>query len=122
MPLTNLDFQQARIKQVLFKSRLRSVLYGVRQADEALFSRPLNPLGQWLDAVVKPKYGAHPEVREIERVLVQMLSTGRDLAAQYQRGQIEEARAGLDRVNAQAGQIDALFQQLERRANANLSA
>lgn len=116
MELTNLDFQQARIKQVLFKSRLRSVLYGVREADDALFSRPLNPLGQWLDAVVKPKYGAHPEVREIERVLLQMLGTGRDLAAQYQRGHIEEARTGLDRVNAQAEQIDGLFRQLERRA------
>lgn len=116
MELTALDFQQARIKQVLFKSRLRSVLYGVREADEALFSRPLNPLGQWLDAVVKPKYGAHPEVREIERVLLQMLDTGRDLATLYQRGQIEESRAGLERVNTQADRIDALFKQLEQRA------
>ena len=122
MEPTNLDFQQARIKQVLFKSRLRSVLYGVREADEVLFSRPLNPLGQWLDAVVRPKYGAHPEVREIERVLLQMLSTGRDLAAQYQRGQIEESRAGLDRVNAQAAQIEGLFQRLEQRAGARKTA
>ncbi|WP_157887038.1 hypothetical protein [Hymenobacter sp. PAMC 26628] len=122
MELTNLDFQQARIKQVLFKSRLRSVLYGVREADEALFARPLNPLGQWLDAVVRPKYGAHPEVREIEQVLQQMLSTGRDLAAQYKRGQIEEARAGLDRVNNQAERIDGLFQQLERRAKTSQAA
>jgi hypothetical protein len=37
MALSSLDFQQARIKQVLFKSRLRSVLYGVREADAALF-------------------------------------------------------------------------------------
>ncbi len=122
MELTALDFQQARIKQVLFKSRLRSVLYGVREPDESLFLRPLNPLGQWLDAVVKPKYGAHPEVREIERVLLQMLGTGRGLAAQYQRGQIEEARAGLDQVNAQAEQISALFQQLEQRAKTPLAA
>lgn len=99
MKLTTLDFQQARIKQVLFKSRLRSVLHWVREADEALFSRSLNPPGQWLDAVVEPKYVARPEVREVERMLLQMLSTDRDLTTLYQRGQIKESRAGLERVN-----------------------
>lgn len=115
MSLSPLDFQQARIKQVLFKSRLRSVLYGVRAADSSLFSRADNPLGQWLDAVVKPHYGHHPEVREIERTLLQLLHTGRDLNAQYQRGLIEEARAGLDRVNVQADHLNALLDQLGQR-------
>lgn len=115
MELSAFDIQQARVKQVLFKSRLRSVLYGVREADDALFSRPDNPLGQWLDAVVKPRYGHHPEVREIELTLQQMLSTGRDLAAQYRRGLIEEARTGLDRINAQAERLNDLFDQLGQR-------
>ena len=75
MEISAFDIQQARVKQVLFKSRLRSVLYGVRAADPALFSRPDNPLGQWLDAVVKPRYGHHPEVREIETTLQQLLAT-----------------------------------------------
>lgn len=115
MDLTALDLQQAHIKQVLFKSRLRSVLYGVREADEALFSRAENPLGQWLDAVVKPQVGHHPEVRQVDRLLTQMLSTARDLATQYQRGHIEEARAGLDQVNMQSEQITELFEQLGKR-------
>ncbi|OGX89237.1 hypothetical protein BEN47_07505 [Hymenobacter lapidarius] len=115
MELSVLDFQQARIKQVLFKSRLRSVLYGVREADEAMFSRQENALGQWLDTVVKPHHGHHPEVREIDRTLQQMLSTGRDLAAQYQRGLIEEARQGLDQINLQADRLTTLFDQLSHR-------
>lgn len=115
MELSAFDIQQARVKQVLYKSRLRSVLYGVREADAALFSRPESPLGQWLDTMVKPQYGHHPEVLEIERTLQQMLSTGRDLAAQYQRGQIEESRTGLDRVNAQADRLNVLFDQLGQR-------
>ena len=49
--------------------------------------------------MVKPHYGHHPEVREIDRTLQQMLSTGPNLAAQYQRGLIEEAREGLDQIN-----------------------
>ena len=46
MPLSSFDFQQARVKQVLFKSRLRSVLYGVREAEPALFSLADTPLNQ----------------------------------------------------------------------------
>ena len=115
MEISAFDIQQARVKQVLFKSRLRSVLYGVREADPALFSRPDNPLGQWLDAVVKPRYGHHPEVREIETTLQQLLATGRELAAQYQRGLIEEARTGLERINTLSDRLNALFDQLGQR-------
>ena len=115
MELTNLDFQQARIKQVLFKSRLRSVVYGVRTAEADLFSRAANPLGQWLDQIIKPKYGTHPEVRDIERLLQLMLETGRTLVGEYERNHLEEARAGLNRVNTQAEQIDLLLSQLEQK-------
>ena len=107
MALSTFDFQQARVKQVLFKSRLRSVLYGVRQPEPSLFSATDSPLGQWLHTVLKPAYGTRPEVRETERLLQQQLQAGQELAARYQRGQIEEARAGLDRINALADQIDA---------------
>ncbi|RTQ48864.1 hypothetical protein EJV47_14805 [Hymenobacter gummosus] len=112
MDLTSLDFQQARIKQVLFKSRLRSVLYGVREADPTLFSVRDNPLGQWLETIVKPRYGTMPQVREIERLLQDTLNTGQALVRQYQRGQIEEARKGLEQVESRTEQIDALLQSM----------
>lgn len=115
MNITSLDFQQARIKQVLFKSRLRSVLYGVRESDESLFAMRQNPLGQWLHTIVKPKYSAYAEVREIELVLQRMLDTGASLVRQYQRGQIEEARAGLEQIEIHAERITALLQSLEQR-------
>ncbi|TDN36332.1 hypothetical protein E4631_08825 [Hymenobacter sp. UV11] len=109
MALSSFDFQQARVKQVLFKSRLRSVLYGVREADAALFSAADSPLGQWLQTVLKPSYGGRAEVREAERLLQQQLRTGQELTTRYQRGHIEEARAGLDQINAFADQIDAVL-------------
>ncbi|MBD2716511.1 hypothetical protein KBK19_15825 [Microvirga sp. STR05] len=118
MDITNLDFQQARIKQVLFKSRLRSVLYGVREADDALFSMQQNPLGEWLNTIVKPKYGAYPEVREIERVLQRMLDSGQALVRQYQRGQLEESRTGLEQIDGYADQIVALLQKMEQSSTA----
>lgn len=113
---SSLDFQQARIKQVLFKSRLRSVLYGVREADDGLFVLRDNPLGHWFETVIRPAYSTRPEAHELERTIQRMLDTGQELVKQYRRGQIEEARAGLDRVDAHAARIDGLLQTLEQAA------
>jgi len=118
MDISTLDFQQARIKQVLFKSRLRSVLYGVREAEDSLFVLRENPLGQWLYTVVKPKYSEFAEVRAIEQTLQTMLDTGRDLVRQYQRDQIEQARAGLEKIEQYAAQIETLLLKLEQNTRA----
>ncbi|WP_426060932.1 hypothetical protein [Hymenobacter sp. B1770] len=112
MDINTLDFQQARIKQILFKSQLRSVLYGVREADEALFSPQGNALGQWLNAVIKPKFPLRPEMREAERLLQEMLRVGRELAAQYRHGQIEEARRGLTQIDRIGEQLVGAVQRL----------
>ena len=116
MPLSPFDFQQARVKQVLFKSRLRSVLYGVREAEPTLFAYHENPLAQWIQTVLKPEFGTLAAVRELENTLQQMLRTGQDLATRYQRGLIEEARAGLDQINGYADQIENQLLSLEKAA------
>ncbi|GAB3310018.1 hypothetical protein [Hymenobacter tenuis] len=115
MDLTSLDFQHARIKQVVFKSRLRSVLYGVREPDAALFSVQDNPFGQWVATTLLSQFGPIPEIRSLERILQQMLRHGQDLVTQYQRGNIERARAGLEQIDVYAAEIDAVLQQLEQR-------
>ena len=112
MNSTALDVQQARIKQILFKSQLRSVLYGVREPSQALFSPQENVLSQWLTTVMRPQYGTRPEVREAERLLSRMLDAGRELVAQYQRGQIEESRRGLSQIDACAELFMAQLQRL----------
>lgn len=115
MDLNSLDFQQARIKQILFKSQLRSVLYGVREADEALFSAQGNALGLWLSTQVKPRYPGRSEVREAERLFQQLIGTGRELTAQYQRGQIDEARRGLSQIDRIGEELVLVLQQLGAR-------
>jgi hypothetical protein len=74
-----------------------------------------NPLGQWLETVLKPKYGATPEVCTVERLLHDTLSTGQSLVRQYQRRQIEAARQGLARVERRSEQTDELLLHLFRR-------
>jgi hypothetical protein len=112
MDLNALDFQQARIKQILFKSQLRSVLYGVKEPDASLFAPQGTALGQWISNVVKPKFPNRLEVVETERLLQQLLSTGRDLVALYQRGQIDEARRGMSQIDRLGDQLVAQLEKL----------
>ncbi len=90
------------------------MLYGVREADAALFSLAENPFGQWLATVVKPHYSTRPEVRALEQTLQATLEAGKALVAQYQRGQIEEARTGLSTVNTYSDKMEELLQTLEK--------
>ncbi|WP_400192305.1 hypothetical protein [Hymenobacter sp. B81] len=74
-----------------------------------------NPLGQWIASTLAPRFGRTAEVRSIERVLQLMLRYGQELVTMYQRGQIEDARAGLEQIDAYAAEIDAWLQHLEHR-------
>ncbi len=114
MELSALDFQQARVKQVLYKSRLRSVLYGVRVAEPSLFTMADNPLAQWVSATLKPAHGTRAEVTAIERLLRQSLDVGQALARQYGRGELEQARAGLEQIERLAAEIDQQLTAIER--------
>jgi hypothetical protein len=115
MALSALDLQQARIKLVVFKSRLRSVLYGVREPDPALLSPEDNPFGQWLTSTVVPRVGLVPEVLTMQRLMAQLLDHGRQLTRLYQQGHIERARTGLEQIDRYAQQIEVALQQLEQR-------
>lgn len=116
MVLTALDFQQARVKQILFKSRLRSVLYGVRAAEPTLFQLAENPLNQWITTYLKPAFGGRPEVAEMEHLLRQTLEVGQALVRQHARGEMEQARQGLEQVERLASEIDRRLTSLEHEA------
>ncbi|MVN75947.1 histidine kinase [Hymenobacter sp. HMF4947] len=112
-----LDIQQTRIKHVLLKSQLRSMLYGVRPADAAFFGTGQNPMAQWFATTIKANYGSLPQVRELDSLLNRLLATGQALVKEYQRGQMEEARTGMGQINTYSDQFEQLLQQLEQQAN-----
>lgn len=112
MDKSSLDFQQASIKLVLFKSQLRSVLYGVRQFEEALLSPDGNPFGEWLTMVGRPRYGSQG-LRAVEQAHRLLLQTANDLIRRYQRGELEAARGYMTQIDAVANQIMNLLGKLE---------
>jgi hypothetical protein len=118
MEYSSFDFQQARVKQVLFKSQLRSVLYGVKEPDSDFFSPRHSPFGVWLHTVGRASYGNLTEVRELEQQLGALLRVAKDLYALYQQGKIEEARSSLNQIDPYNDKITALLQQMEQNAKA----
>jgi hypothetical protein len=58
-----LDFDQARIKHMLFKSKLRSILYGSKTDELPILNEREYPVGKWLYGHALQKYNAIPEAR-----------------------------------------------------------
>ncbi|MCC9136048.1 histidine kinase [Pontibacter silvestris] len=93
MNLAQVDFQQIRIKHILFKSKVRSVLYGGNY-DAAFFSRT-GPIGLWFDTIGFVRYEHEPEMKELAKVQRELNSLALQLFDLYKGGNIEEAHEGL---------------------------
>ncbi|WP_205499686.1 CZB domain-containing protein [Rufibacter psychrotolerans] len=114
--ISRLDFEQARIKHVLFKSKLRAMLYGASIDTEPVISPTDCSLGKWIYQVALPRIGHLPEVKELERVHHDMHVIARRLWAEYQKGNQEQALQGLQQVDATAEKLLHLLTVIERKA------
>lgn len=115
--LNSLDIQQARIKFILFKSKLRSTLYG-GQLDKTLVSPRENILGQWLYSSALQKYSYIPEIRELEKLNLSIINKATSLVNLYQSGQIEEARNGLATLDLDEAELLKLLKVIGQKAAA----
>lgn len=112
--LNSLDIQQALIKFILFKSKLRSVLCG-SPPDETMLSPRENSLGQWLYTTGAKNYSHLSEVKEIENINFRIISLARELINLYNRGQMEEARKGLENLDASEKELIRLLSVIEQK-------
>ncbi|AKQ44837.1 hypothetical protein TH63_03100 [Rufibacter radiotolerans] len=111
-----LDFEQARIKHVLFKSKLRAMLYGADIDVEPVISVTACSLGKWIYSTAVPRIGHLEEVKELERVHKDMHVLARRLWKEYQAGQQDLALQGLAEVDAIATKLLHLLDVIERKA------
>ncbi|MBC5775085.1 histidine kinase [Pontibacter sp. KCTC 32443] len=117
MNLAQLDFQQLRIKHILYKSKVRSVLYG-GVYDEAFFSRS-GPVSQWFSTVGHVRYLHEPEMSELATVHKELNSTALELFSLYNSGQIDQAHDGLKSIEYKSDQFLNLLSKLEDRLKDN---
>lgn len=106
------DFDSARIKHVHFKSRLRSYLFG-NGGTEALIRDPEQcSLGLWIAQRLRGQglYAHLPEARQFDRQHVLIHNEANRLMDMFQAGQVEEAQAGFQPLQAIAdGMMDLLI-------------
>lgn len=111
-----MDFHQARIAHIGFKSKLRSILYGNTIDETPVLSEHECALGKWIYSHALPQYGSIPEMQELEEVHRQIHTVARELLALYDAGEKEKAREGLARINEIAEQLINLLTVIEKKA------
>jgi hypothetical protein len=113
MELARIDFQQLRVKHILFRTKVRALLYGGAY-DEAFFSVK-GPVSAWFSAVGRVRYVHEPEVAELARMHQHLNTAALALYRQYRDGMIDQAHEGFKSIDLQSEQFLSLLSKLEQR-------
>jgi hypothetical protein len=116
------DFEMAQVKHHLFKSKLRSALYssGSNTSAEAPIRDPhICAFGVWIRERALVAYAHLPESRELDKVHLQIHSEASRLLDLRQRGQADQAIAGLATVQVYADEITRLLRTMEHKLRAS---
>lgn len=116
MSSSHLDFQQAKANHLLFKSRLRAILYNEKpEADATVTSQYACAVGKWIYSYALIAHETIPQVLELEKVHAAIHTKARQLLTLYQQGQVDEARRGLVDVEQIAQELVQLLDRVEER-------
>lgn len=110
-----LDFEQAKSKHLLFKSRLRSILYNIPVEEGPVLSHHECSVGKWIYGHALAAYGHIPEMHEFEMVHANIHISARKLVAMHKDGKTKEARDGLSEMEAVADQLVNLLGVIEKK-------
>lgn len=115
MDTIQLDFEQARAKHLLFKSRLRAILYGIDIDEAPVLSHHECNVGKWIYGHALNAYGHIPEMHEFEKIHADIHTSAKKLVALYREGKVEEARTGLSEMELVADKLVAMLHNLEKK-------
>lgn len=114
-----LDFEQARAKHLLFKAKLRSILYGIEVEEGPVVSHTECAVGKWIYSHALSAYGSLSEMHELEKVHENLHSTAKKLVELYKMGKVEEARLGLTEIESIADNLVQLLSIVESKTKEN---
>lgn len=115
MDTISLDFEQAKAKHLLFKSNLRSILYGLEVNEAPVVSHTECAVGKWIYSHALKTYGHFQEMHEVEKVHADLHRTAKILVEKYHAGQVEAARNGLVNIEKIAENLVSLLTVLEEK-------
>ncbi|MCF0054300.1 PAS domain S-box protein [Dyadobacter sp. CY356] len=109
MNLIELDFERAKAKHILFKTQLRSMLYGVEADEFSVTSHEECEVGKWIYNHALERYGYIPEMHDLEKVHHKIHDCANELLGLYRNGEVEKAREGLSSMELIAGNLTTLL-------------
>ena len=112
------DFEMAQVRHLLFKSKLRSALYGSGIAEAPIRDAQLCALGVWIRERALGPYAHLPESRELDKVHQQIHQEANRLLDLRQQGNTEQAIAGLASVQGYVDEITRLLRTMEQKLRA----
>ncbi|RNI32449.1 histidine kinase [Rufibacter immobilis] len=107
------DLQQLRIKLILFKSKVRSAVYGGSPDHEFLSAN--GPVSQWFRTVGTSQYQNMPELGTMQRLYKELQTAATHLIGLYKADKIEEAHEGLRDIEKLSEQLTRVISSLEQR-------
>jgi PAS domain S-box-containing protein len=111
----HLDFQQAKAKHLLFKSKLRSILYGETIDETPVLSQYECSVGKWIYSHALARYKNIPEIHHLESIHADIHTSARELVNLYKAGHVEKARQGLHKMERIAEQLINLLDTIEEK-------
>ncbi|GGG55528.1 CZB domain-containing protein [Hymenobacter glacieicola] len=113
------EFESASVKHLLFKSKLRSFLYGSGTSEGPIRDPQACNFGHWITERALPEFGHLPETRELDRAHIRIHHVANRLMDLHQAGHKEEAIAGLSEINDLADHITKLLRTIEQKLRAD---
>lgn len=121
MDVLELDFQKAKVRHLLFKNNLRSIINGLDVDEQTVLSDYDCALGKWIYDHAMKEYGHIPEILDLEKTHTTIHQSAREIIALYKSGNIEEAREGLYKIEQIADKLVALLNIIEFKLKASTS-
>ncbi|WP_167856948.1 CZB domain-containing protein [Hymenobacter aquaticus] len=109
------DFETAMLKHLLFKSKLRSFLYGSALAEGPARDPDQCSLGVWITQRRQSHWGYVPEWAALDRAHRQVHAQANELMDMYTQGFREQALQGLTDLLPLTDQITQLLQTIQNK-------
>lgn len=110
------EFESATVKHILFKSKVKSYLYGSATDLEPIVNYRVCSFGQWIYDKGMPLFGQLPEMQELEKVHKEIHDFASYLVKLKQENQTEKALDELPELERLANGIFDLLKKVQERA------
>ena len=110
------EFESATVKHILFKSKVKSYLYGSSIDLEPIVNFRVCSFGQWIYERGLPLFGKMPEMQQLEKVHKEIHDFASHLVKLKQENQTEKALDELPKLERLATGIFALLKQVQEKA------